>query len=150
MLYWKNGNDSLRTDEIVLSQFFIEEFNPSSGLAFYSSTGTLRLFISLPFETDHISFAGKCWVTASFVSVSSQAGTTDSTSTSSSGDTSSSSCCRPTFPQCWWWCSPGCPFGSTDGPCLLASHSVPHIYTPRKTFGFYNGSSVSANQMHLH
>ncbi|KAJ3611092.1 hypothetical protein NHX12_021108 [Muraenolepis orangiensis] len=27
MLYWKNGNDSLRTDEIVLSQFFIEEFH---------------------------------------------------------------------------------------------------------------------------
>lgn len=41
MLYWKNGNDSLRTDEIVLSQFFIEEFNPSSGLAFYSSTGNV-------------------------------------------------------------------------------------------------------------
>lgn len=39
MLYWKNGNDSLRTDEIVLSQFFIEHFHASSGLAFYSSTG---------------------------------------------------------------------------------------------------------------
>lgn len=39
MLYWKNGNDSLRTDEIVLSQFFIEHFQASSGLAFYSSTG---------------------------------------------------------------------------------------------------------------
>lgn len=39
MLYWKNGNDSLRTDEIVLSQFFIEDFQPSFGLAFYSSTG---------------------------------------------------------------------------------------------------------------
>lgn len=39
MLYWKNGNDSLRTDEIVLSQFFIEDFQPSYGLAFYSSTG---------------------------------------------------------------------------------------------------------------
>lgn len=39
MLYWKNGNDSLRTDEIALSQFFIEEFHPSYGLAFYSSTG---------------------------------------------------------------------------------------------------------------
>ncbi|XP_066521617.1 gamma-aminobutyric acid receptor subunit rho-3 [Hoplias malabaricus] len=47
MLYWKNGNDSLRTDEIVLSQFFIEEFNPSSGLAFYSSTGWYnRLYIN--------------------------------------------------------------------------------------------------------
>ncbi|XP_061613748.1 gamma-aminobutyric acid receptor subunit rho-3-like isoform X8 [Phyllopteryx taeniolatus] len=41
MLYWKNGNDSLRTDEIVLSQFFIEHFQPSSGLAFYSSTDVL-------------------------------------------------------------------------------------------------------------
>ncbi|KAG2456547.1 MYH7 protein, partial [Polypterus senegalus] len=41
MLYWKNGNDSLRTEEILLSQFFIEEFNPSNGLAFYSSTGTI-------------------------------------------------------------------------------------------------------------
>ncbi|TKS87385.1 Gamma-aminobutyric acid receptor subunit rho-3 GABA(A) receptor subunit rho-3 GABA(C) receptor [Collichthys lucidus] len=30
MLYWKNGNDSLRTDEIVLSQFFIENFQASS------------------------------------------------------------------------------------------------------------------------
>ncbi|KAF7691590.1 gamma-aminobutyric acid receptor subunit rho-3 [Silurus meridionalis] len=47
MLYWKNGNDSLRTDEIVLSQFFIEEFKPSSGLAFYSSTGWYnRLYIN--------------------------------------------------------------------------------------------------------
>ncbi|XP_061522347.1 uncharacterized protein LOC133396475 isoform X2 [Phycodurus eques] len=41
MLYWKNGNDSLRTDEILLSQFFIEHFQPSSGLAFYSSTDVL-------------------------------------------------------------------------------------------------------------
>ncbi|XP_061095630.1 gamma-aminobutyric acid receptor subunit rho-3 [Conger conger] len=47
MLYWKNGNDSLRTDEILLSQFFIEEFNPSNGLAFYSSTGWYnRLYIN--------------------------------------------------------------------------------------------------------
>ncbi|XP_013122155.1 gamma-aminobutyric acid receptor subunit rho-3 isoform X2 [Oreochromis niloticus] len=47
MLYWKNGNDSLRTDEIVLSQFFIEHFQASSGLAFYSSTGWYnRLFIT--------------------------------------------------------------------------------------------------------
>nr|XP_046173068.1 gamma-aminobutyric acid receptor subunit rho-3-like [Oncorhynchus gorbuscha] len=47
MLYWKNGNDSLRTDEIVLSQFFIEEFHPSYGLAFYSSTGWYnRLYIN--------------------------------------------------------------------------------------------------------
>uniref|UniRef100_A0A4W5JD42 GABA(C) receptor n=1 Tax=Hucho hucho TaxID=62062 RepID=A0A4W5JD42_9TELE len=47
MLYWKNGNDSLRTDEIVLSQFFIEEFHPSFGLAFYSSTGWYnRLYIN--------------------------------------------------------------------------------------------------------
>ncbi|OWK60138.1 Gamma-aminobutyric acid receptor subunit rho-3 [Lonchura striata] len=41
MLYWKHGNKSLSTDEhISLSQFFIEEFSASSGLAFYSSTGT--------------------------------------------------------------------------------------------------------------
>uniref|UniRef100_A0A673K382 Gamma-aminobutyric acid (GABA) A receptor, rho 3a n=1 Tax=Sinocyclocheilus rhinocerous TaxID=307959 RepID=A0A673K382_9TELE len=47
MLYWKNGNDSLRTDEIALSQFFIEEFHPSFGLAFYSSTGWYnRLYIN--------------------------------------------------------------------------------------------------------
>uniref|UniRef100_A0A3P8UEY4 GABA(C) receptor n=1 Tax=Cynoglossus semilaevis TaxID=244447 RepID=A0A3P8UEY4_CYNSE len=47
MLYWKNGNDSLRTDEIVLSQFFIDNFQASSGLAFYSSTGWYnRLFIN--------------------------------------------------------------------------------------------------------
>uniref|UniRef100_A0A8D3D0J3 Gamma-aminobutyric acid (GABA) A receptor, rho 3b n=1 Tax=Scophthalmus maximus TaxID=52904 RepID=A0A8D3D0J3_SCOMX len=48
MLYWKNGNDSLRTDEIVLSQFFIEHFHASSGLAFYSSTVCWynRLFIN--------------------------------------------------------------------------------------------------------
>uniref|UniRef100_A0A8C7LGI5 GABA(C) receptor n=1 Tax=Oncorhynchus kisutch TaxID=8019 RepID=A0A8C7LGI5_ONCKI len=47
MLYWKNGNDSLRTDEMVLSQFFIKKFHPSSGLAFYSSTGWYnRLYIN--------------------------------------------------------------------------------------------------------
>uniref|UniRef100_A0A8C4S8I5 GABA(C) receptor n=1 Tax=Erpetoichthys calabaricus TaxID=27687 RepID=A0A8C4S8I5_ERPCA len=47
MLYWKNGNDSLRTEEILLSQFFIEEFNPSNGLALYSSTGWYnRLYIN--------------------------------------------------------------------------------------------------------
>ncbi|XP_035138857.1 gamma-aminobutyric acid receptor subunit rho-3 isoform X2 [Callithrix jacchus] len=40
MLYWKHGNKSLNTEEhISLSQFFIEEFSASSGLAFYSSTG---------------------------------------------------------------------------------------------------------------
>lgn len=46
MLYWKNGDDSLRTDEITLSQFFIEEFHPSHGLALYSSTGTARFPLS--------------------------------------------------------------------------------------------------------
>ncbi|XP_068600222.1 gamma-aminobutyric acid receptor subunit rho-3a [Brachionichthys hirsutus] len=47
VLYWKNGNDSLRTDEIVLSQFFIEDFQPSFGLAFYGSTGWYnRLYIN--------------------------------------------------------------------------------------------------------
>uniref|UniRef100_F6YJ09 GABA(C) receptor n=1 Tax=Monodelphis domestica TaxID=13616 RepID=F6YJ09_MONDO len=49
MLYWKHGNKSLITDEhISLSQFFVEEFSASSGLAFYSSTGIhfkyLRMF----------------------------------------------------------------------------------------------------------
>ncbi|EHB13946.1 Gamma-aminobutyric acid receptor subunit rho-3 [Heterocephalus glaber] len=40
MLYWKHGNKSLNTEEhISLSQFFIEEFSASSGLAFYGSTG---------------------------------------------------------------------------------------------------------------
>ncbi|XP_058517256.1 gamma-aminobutyric acid receptor subunit rho-3 [Ochotona princeps] len=48
MLYWKHGNKSLNTeDHISLSQFFIEEFSASSGLAFYSSTGWYyRLFIN--------------------------------------------------------------------------------------------------------
>ncbi|XP_075710560.1 gamma-aminobutyric acid receptor subunit rho-3 [Rhinoderma darwinii] len=48
MLYWKRGNESLKTDEhISLSQFFIEEFSASSGLALYSSTGWYnRLFIN--------------------------------------------------------------------------------------------------------
>ncbi|XP_058884008.1 gamma-aminobutyric acid receptor subunit rho-3-like [Acipenser ruthenus] len=47
MLYWKNGNDSLGTEEILLSQFFIEQFNPFNGLAFYSSTGWYnRLYIN--------------------------------------------------------------------------------------------------------
>ncbi|CAL8292423.1 unnamed protein product [Lota lota] len=46
MLYWNNGNNSLRTDDIMLSQFFIEEFQSSNGLAFYSSTGWYnRLYI---------------------------------------------------------------------------------------------------------
>ncbi|XP_002716794.2 gamma-aminobutyric acid receptor subunit rho-3 isoform X1 [Oryctolagus cuniculus] len=48
MLYWKHGNKSLNTEEhISLSQFFVEEFSASSGLAFYSSTGWYyRLFIN--------------------------------------------------------------------------------------------------------
>ncbi|XP_053715122.1 gamma-aminobutyric acid receptor subunit rho-3 [Synchiropus splendidus] len=47
MLYWKNGKDSLRTEELLLSQFFIQHLHPSSGLAFYSSTGWYnRLFIN--------------------------------------------------------------------------------------------------------
>ncbi|XP_032738143.1 gamma-aminobutyric acid receptor subunit rho-3 isoform X2 [Lontra canadensis] len=48
MLYWKQGNRSLNTDEhISLSQFFIEDFSASSGFAFYSSTGWYnRLFIN--------------------------------------------------------------------------------------------------------
>lgn len=56
MLYWKNGNDSLRTDEIALSQFFIEEFHPSHGLALYSSTGWYnRLYINFTLRR-HIFF----------------------------------------------------------------------------------------------
>lgn len=40
MLYWKKGNDSLKTDErISLSQFLIQEFHTTTRLAFYSSTG---------------------------------------------------------------------------------------------------------------
>lgn len=42
MLYWKKGNDSLKTDErISLSQFLIQEFHTTTKLAFYSSTGEL-------------------------------------------------------------------------------------------------------------
>ncbi|XP_027548465.1 gamma-aminobutyric acid receptor subunit rho-3 isoform X2 [Neopelma chrysocephalum] len=57
MLYWKHGNKSLTTDEqISLSQFFIEEFSASSGLAFYSSTGWYnRLFINFALRR-HIFF----------------------------------------------------------------------------------------------
>ncbi|XP_061602518.1 gamma-aminobutyric acid receptor subunit rho-1-like isoform X2 [Cololabis saira] len=41
MLYWKEGNRSLNTDDrISLSQFLIQEFHTSTRLAFYSSTGT--------------------------------------------------------------------------------------------------------------
>lgn len=40
MLYWKKGNRSLNTDErISLSQFLIQEFQTTTKLAFYSSTG---------------------------------------------------------------------------------------------------------------
>ncbi|CAL1573544.1 unnamed protein product [Knipowitschia caucasica] len=47
MLYWKNGNNSLKTDEMVLSQFFIEDFQPSFGVSYYSSTGWYnRLYIN--------------------------------------------------------------------------------------------------------
>lgn len=43
MLYWKNGNESLKTDEkISLSQFLIQKFHTTSRLAFYSSTGNLN------------------------------------------------------------------------------------------------------------
>ncbi|KAG8136665.1 hypothetical protein E2320_005229, partial [Naja naja] len=57
MLYWKHGNESLSLDEhISLSQFFIEEFSASSGLAFYSSTGWYnRLFINFALRR-HIFF----------------------------------------------------------------------------------------------
>ncbi|ETE66494.1 Gamma-aminobutyric acid receptor subunit rho-3, partial [Ophiophagus hannah] len=57
MLYWKHGNESLSLDEYIsLSQFFIEEFSASSGLAFYSSTGWYnRLFINFALRR-HIFF----------------------------------------------------------------------------------------------
>ncbi|XP_043556755.1 gamma-aminobutyric acid receptor subunit rho-1-like isoform X5 [Chiloscyllium plagiosum] len=39
MLHWRNEKEPLKTDEqILLAQFFIQEFRASSGLAFYSST----------------------------------------------------------------------------------------------------------------
>ncbi|XP_076834375.1 gamma-aminobutyric acid receptor subunit rho-2a isoform X1 [Brachyhypopomus gauderio] len=42
MLYWKNGDESLSTDErISLSQFLIQKFHTTSRLAFYSSTDLL-------------------------------------------------------------------------------------------------------------
>ncbi|RXM29704.1 Gamma-aminobutyric acid receptor subunit rho-1 [Acipenser ruthenus] len=48
MLYWKNGEESLKIDErISLSQFLIQKFHTTSRLAFYSSTGWCnRLYIS--------------------------------------------------------------------------------------------------------
>ncbi|XP_024912656.1 gamma-aminobutyric acid receptor subunit rho-1 isoform X2 [Cynoglossus semilaevis] len=48
MLYWKEGNRSLNTDErISVSQFFIQEFHTTTKLAFYSSTGWYnRLYIN--------------------------------------------------------------------------------------------------------
>ncbi|KAM9315623.1 gamma-aminobutyric acid receptor subunit rho-2-like [Gastrophryne carolinensis] len=48
MLYWKKGNESLKTDEkISLSQFMIQKFHTTSRLAFYSSTGWYnRLYIN--------------------------------------------------------------------------------------------------------
>lgn len=46
MLYWKKGNDSLKTDErISLSQFLIQEFHTTTKLAFYSSTGELGAWV---------------------------------------------------------------------------------------------------------
>lgn len=43
MLYWKKGDDSLKTDErISLSQFLIQKFHTTTKLAFYSSTGEPR------------------------------------------------------------------------------------------------------------
>ncbi|KAG9336274.1 hypothetical protein JZ751_002621 [Albula glossodonta] len=47
MLYWKKGNESLKTDErISLSQFLIQKFHTTTKLAFYSSTGWYnRLYI---------------------------------------------------------------------------------------------------------
>ncbi|XP_023666030.2 gamma-aminobutyric acid receptor subunit rho-1-like isoform X1 [Paramormyrops kingsleyae] len=57
MLYWKKGNDSLRTDDkISLSQFLIQKFHTTTKLAFYSSTGWYnRLYISFTLRR-HIFF----------------------------------------------------------------------------------------------
>ncbi|XP_043927238.1 gamma-aminobutyric acid receptor subunit rho-1 [Protopterus annectens] len=57
MLYWKNGNDSLKTDErISLSQFLIQAFHTTTKLAFYSSTGWYnRLYINFTLRR-HIFF----------------------------------------------------------------------------------------------
>ncbi|XP_034999263.2 gamma-aminobutyric acid receptor subunit rho-1 isoform X2 [Hippoglossus stenolepis] len=57
MLYWKEGNRSLNTDErISLSQFLIQEFHTTSRLAFYSSTGWYnRLYINFTLRR-HIFF----------------------------------------------------------------------------------------------
>ncbi|XP_063299639.1 gamma-aminobutyric acid receptor subunit rho-2-like [Pelobates fuscus] len=57
MLYWKNGNESLKTDEkISLSQFLIQKFHTTSRLSFYSSTGYYnRLYISFTLRR-HIFF----------------------------------------------------------------------------------------------
>ncbi|XP_059898347.1 gamma-aminobutyric acid receptor subunit rho-1-like [Gadus macrocephalus] len=57
MLYWKEGNESLNTDDrISLSQFLIQEFRTSSKLAFYSSTGWYnRLYINFTLRR-HIFF----------------------------------------------------------------------------------------------
>lgn len=55
MLYWKNGNDSLKTDErISLSQFLIQEFHTTTKLAFYSSTGE-HFLIKTPFPVESLS-----------------------------------------------------------------------------------------------
>ncbi|XP_019393287.1 PREDICTED: gamma-aminobutyric acid receptor subunit rho-1 [Crocodylus porosus] len=57
MLYWKTGNDSLKTDDrISLSQFLIQEFHTTTKLAFYSSTGWYnRLYINFTLRR-HIFF----------------------------------------------------------------------------------------------
>ncbi|XP_067839964.1 gamma-aminobutyric acid receptor subunit rho-2-like isoform X2 [Heptranchias perlo] len=47
MLYWKDGDEALKTDkDVSLSQFLIQKFHTASKLAFYSSTGWYnRLYI---------------------------------------------------------------------------------------------------------
>ncbi|XP_053769541.1 gamma-aminobutyric acid receptor subunit rho-2 [Desmodus rotundus] len=57
MLYWMNGDESLKTDEkISLSQFLIQKFHTTSRLAFYSSTGWYnRLYINFTLRR-HIFF----------------------------------------------------------------------------------------------
>ncbi|GAB1288363.1 Gamma-aminobutyric acid receptor subunit rho-1 [Apodemus speciosus] len=58
MLYWKKGNDSLKTDErISLSQFLIQEFHTTTKLAFYSSTATDKFRFRLLLSAHHADLA---------------------------------------------------------------------------------------------
>ncbi|XP_070589300.1 gamma-aminobutyric acid receptor subunit rho-2-like isoform X2 [Erythrolamprus reginae] len=66
MLYWKNGTESLKTDEkISLSQFLIQKFHTTSRLAFYSSTGiTIVLTMSTIITGVNASMPGVSYIKA--------------------------------------------------------------------------------------